>query len=434
MTCAARVGAVLCFLLTASGAPAADRFEGRHFRGAGDTEYLKLLDTARRMLEPDPQFQSVNMLYAPQWNGLWEGPTWKAWWIQNSYGTTYCGLPFYGEALARFVQNSQDLWFDRMGNGKRVGCRKLRSPGWTWIAPDGQLGDGATPGCLAYKQGDGKTWIHDWGLEFTAAAIVMQAEAVLISRRPDAIKHYLPMLERAANFLDTRRDPKNNLFLAGPAANLLAPSYAGWRREDGTYDMAYLAGLSITYIAALDRLIELEKLAGDNAKAGLYAQRREQARAGLPRLMTEEGYFIKSLDPDGTRHGVYGAARYGYFESAPNHDAICFRVVNDEQAARIYAKIDSIPELRPHDLIIANYPSLDDMYNPLKGIWRFGEWVNGGHWSTCEARMIMAYYRLSKFDEARRSMRPNPEVRATVSHGQPPHGFWKCGVPAEPAN
>jgi hypothetical protein len=31
--------------------------------------------------------------------------------------------------------------------------------------------------------------------------------------------------------------------------------------------------------------------------------------------------------------------------------------------------------------------------------------VNGGHWSTCEARMILAYYRLGKHDDAMASMK-----------------------------
>ena len=44
------------------------------------------------------------------------------------------------------------------------------------------------------------------------------------------------------------------------------------------------------------------------------------------------------------------------------------------------------------------------MYEKPEGLWRFGEWVNGGDWSTCEARMIMAYYRLGKYEDARRSM------------------------------
>ena len=188
--------------------------------------------------------------------------------------------------------------------------------------------------------------------------MLLQSELLLISRDPKAIAHYLPKLERSANFLDTRRDPKNNLFLAGPAANLLAPSYAGWARPDGTYGKAYLAGLSITYIAALDRLIELEKLAGAPGQAEMYTKRRELARKGLPLLTTGEGYFIKSLDPDGTRHGVFGAEQHGYFEAPPNHDAIAFRVVDQAQAEKIYAKIASIPGLRPYAFTIPNYPSL----------------------------------------------------------------------------
>jgi len=39
-----------------------------------------------------------------------------------------------------------------------------------------------------------------------------------------------------------------------------------------------------------------------------------------------------------------------------------------------------------------------------QGLWKFGFWVNGGHWSTCEARMILAYCRLGKFDDARKSI------------------------------
>ena len=378
--------------------PSQDHFEGRFFRGAGDTDYLQLLDIARRMFSPDPEFQNLPMLYTPVWNGFVEGPTWGAWWIQNSYGPTYCALPFYDQPLITFLQNSHDLWFDQMGDGQRKGDHD-------WVAPDGCLCDAASPGWIVYKQGDGRIDIHDWGMEFTAAGLLMQAELLLISRDARAIAHYLPRLERCANFVETRRDPRNNLFLAGPAGNLLAPSYAGWKRPDGTYGMAYLAGLSITYIAALDRLIELEKLAGNREKADYYAHRRALARQGLPLLTTDEGYFVRSIDPDGTIHGLYGAKKHGYFEAPPNHDAICFRVVDDAQAEKIYRKIASIPGLRPHDFILPNYPSYDDMYTEPVGLWEFGRWVNGGHWSTCEARMIMAYYRLGKFEDARRSMK-----------------------------
>lgn len=377
---------------------AIERFEGKNFSGKGDVEYIQMLDTAYRLFQPDPEFQNMPMLYTPAWNGLVEGPTWGAWWIQNSYGTTYCALPFYQEPFTTFLQNSQDLWFNQMGDGKRSGAHD-------WVAPDGALCDAAAPGWIVYKQGDGRIHIHDWGMEFTAAGLLMQAELLLISRDSQAIAHYIPMLERCANFIETRRDPSNNLFLAGAAGNLLAPSYAGWKRPDGSYDKAYLAGLSITYIAALDRLIELEKLACNEQKVGLYTNRRDMAKKGLSLLTTDEGYFIKSLDPDGTQHGVYGADKYGYFEASPNHDAIAFRVVDDAQAESIYKKIASIPGLRPHDFIIPNYPSLDDMYEQPTGLWQFGRWVNGGHWSTCEGRMVMGYYRLGKYEDVRRSMK-----------------------------
>jgi len=393
-----------CGLAATAANPAArvagDGFDGKHYCGRGDVEYLRLLETARRMFEPDPEFQNLAMLYMPAWNGLVEGPTWDAWWIQNSYGPTYAILPLLREPFLTFLQNSQDLWFNQMGDGKRVGA----PPPHDWVAPDGALCDAARPDWIIYKQGDGRIKIHDWGMEFTAAGLVMQSELLLISRDAKAIARYLPKLERGAAFIETRRDPTNNLFLAGPAGNLLAPSYAGWKRPDGTYDKAYLTGLSITYLAALDRIIELEKLAGRPAQATRYSGLRASAKAALRLLTTDEGYFIRSLDPDGTRHGVYGAAQHGYFEASPNHDAIAFRVADDAQAEKIFRKIASLPELRPHDFILPNYPSYDDMYEKLTSIWAYGTWVNGGHWSTCEARMMLAYYRLGKFDDARRSM------------------------------
>ncbi len=428
-----RLVVVSCLLtvggLFMSSARAADRFDGKHFRGEGDVEYLQLLDTAYRMFYPDPELQNISMLYSPVWNGFVEGPTWGAWWIQNSYGTTYCALPFYLEPYTTFLQNAQDLWFNLMGDGERKGDKG-------YVAPDGCLCDAATPTTIYYRQGDGRVDIHDWGMEFTAAGIVMQSELLLISRDKDAIARYLPMLERSANFIETRRDPKNNLFLAGPAGNLLAPSYAAWKRPDGTFDKAYLTGLSVTYIAALDRVIELEKMAGHADKAALYTERRDLARKGLPTLTTDDGYLIKYMDPDGTKHGVYGAEKHGYFEAVCNHDAIAFRVADDAQSKRIYDKIASIPGLRPCNLIITNCPGLDDMYEePTSWLWKFGTWVNGGHWTTCEARMIMAYYRVGAFDDARRAMKKILEFARIFRTDNPLVEFGaKVYQPKEPIN
>ena len=363
-------------------------FDGKYFSGEGDAEFLQLLDFSRRVVETDPEYQSLSMLYMPLWNGFVEGPTWDAWWIQNSYGPTFCLTPFLEEPYRTFILNSHDLWFSQMGDGKRVGA-------FDWVAPDGCLCDAARPGWIVYRQGDGNTGIHDWGMEFTAAGLLMQAEVLLATRDKAAIEKYLPMMERCAAFIETRRDPEKNLFWAGAAGNLLAPSYAGYKKPDGTYDKAFLTGLSVTYIAALDRLIEVEKLAKRAKEAKKYQELRDSARTGLDLLKTDEGYFVKYMDPDGVKHGVYGAEKHGYFEAVCNHDAMALRVVDDAQAKSIYDKIASIPALRPHDLIITNAPGLDDMYRePDDWLWKFGTWVNGGHWTTCEARMIMGYYRV----------------------------------------
>lgn len=374
-------------------------YHGRYIQGTGDSDYLQLLDFCARMYHPDFETQNISMLYTDEWNGFVEGPTWNAWWIQNSYGTSYCQLPFIEEPYVTFQANAQNLWFEWIGDGRKKGAHD-------WVAPDGQLCDCASPNRVVYKQGDGRIDIHDWGVEFTAAAIVMQSEMLLIGRDKEKIDRYLPLLRRSMEFIESRHDKMNGLYLVGPAGNLLAPNYAGWKREDGSFGMAYLTGLSINAIAALDRMIELEKLAGFPDRAKEYAERRDAAWRGLAKLTTDEGYFIKSLDPDGTRHGVVGAEKYGYFDAVCNHDAVAFRVADDAQSRKIYEKIASLPGLRPYDLIITNWPNLDDTYmDQHEGLWKFGRWVDGGHWTTCEARMILTYFRVGAYEDARRSMR-----------------------------
>lgn len=133
MRCPRRIPLSLSVAVALSSVGAvAERFEGKFYSGQGDLEYLQLLDISRRMFAPDPEFQNVAMLYTPTWNGFVEGPTWGAWWVQNSYGPTYCAVPFYVEPYITFLQNAQDLWFDQMGDGKRKGYKD-------WVAPDGCL-------------------------------------------------------------------------------------------------------------------------------------------------------------------------------------------------------------------------------------------------------------------------------------------------------
>ncbi len=200
--------------------------------------------------------------------------------------------------------------------------------------------------------------MHDWAIEFTAAGVLMQAELMLISRDLDAINKYMPNLERACEFIETRRDPKNGLFLIGPAGDLLAPSYGGAKQPDGTFGKAYLASMSITYLAAAERMVELYKLTGDKAKLAIYERRCKITRDSLPQLLTNDGYFVRSMETDGTKHGVLGQEKYGYFSVAANVDAIAHHAVDKAVAKKIYAQIDAEPKLRPHDFLIPNYPVL----------------------------------------------------------------------------
>ena len=390
------IGFILLCILPGSG-QSQPTFTGTWFSGKGDTTYLHLLDQAYRMTRPDPELENLSMLYHPVWNGFVEGPTWDAWWIQNSFGTSYTLLPLMDPAYRKFVGNSQELWFNMIGNG-------IRKDANGYAAPVGSLCDCARPGWVIFKQGDGRHKIHDWAFGFTAAGIILQSELLLIKRDKATIDRFLPLLEQCVGFIDSRRDPVKNIFLVGTAGNLLAPSYAGSGKQlpDGTYEKAYLAEISVNFIAGLNRMIELEKMSNRTEMVRKYVILKEKVQSGLKWLTTPEGYFVRAREMDGTLHGQFGNDQFGYFEATPNHDAMAFRVADDEQAKKIYSKISSIPGLRPYKLIVPNFPGYDDMYEN-KGLFVFGKWINGGHWTTCEARMQLGYYRVGAYRDAAES-------------------------------
>jgi len=190
-------------------------------------------------------------------------------------------------------------------------------------APDGALCDAAVPcgaaaDCCAYKQGDGNVPRHDWTFEESLSGVVMQAEQLLVSRNTTGILHHLPLFERVSQYAEARRDQMTGYttFLTGPSSNLLAPSFGGGARGNGTFGgWAALTGLSVTYAAALERMVECARLVS-GAGGGAYVARWEQRRAltikGLALLRDPtHAYFARSRDPDGTLHGVLGQANYG---------------------------------------------------------------------------------------------------------------------------
>jgi len=390
------------------------RYEGRYCSGEGDTDFLRLIDESFAFFDPTPVVPNLTMVYNPDWDTFVEGAGWSGWWIQNSYGFSYSATPFLQEPWFSTLQRSWDLHWDNQGDGKRMSMWG-GSPTGSWfshlIAPDGSLGDMARPGEIGFKQGDGDQNVHDWFYEAAAAGVVMEAEILLASRDLDAIRSYLPKMERACEFIERTRDPKNNLFLVGPASNLLAPSYGGVKQSDGSLGKGYLAGLSITYLAALDRMVELYRMTGDGEKLSLYGHRQKITRESLPQLMTSAGYFAKSIEPGGTKHGVLGQSQFGYLEGVANADAVALRVVDRATAQTIYDQIAQLPAIRPFDFLLTNAPGLDDTYwtggsfagQGEEGFRQFGDWVNGGAWGTVEGRAILMYYRLGKFEDIRRS-------------------------------
>ncbi len=390
--------------LSAALAAAPNRYEGRFCEGEGDVDFIRLIDDSFAFFHPGPVVPNLSMLYQPDWDTFEEGAGWGAWWIQNSYGFAYAATPFLQEPWFSTLQRSLDLFWARQGDGKRVSHQEP-----PLVVPDGSLGDCASPGGIVYKQGDGNVSIHDWFYEATAAGVVMQAEILLAGRDRQAMARYLPMMRRACDFIERTRDPTNNLFLVGPACNLLAPSYGGVRQPDGSFGKGYLAGLSITYLAALDRMVEVFKLVDDQAQLAEYERRQLITRGSLPRLLTPGGYFVKSVEPNGVMHGVLGQVPFGYLEGVANADALALRVADDATARSIYKAIREYPAIRPFDFLLNNAPGLDDTYwlwgaaEPLEGFHRFGDWVNGGCWGTVEGRAILGYYRVGAFEDVRRS-------------------------------
>jgi len=328
--------------------PATAVYDGRFCAGEGDVDFLRLIDESFAFFHPNPIVPNLTMLYQPEWDTFVEAGGWRGWWIQNSYGLSYAATPFLPEPWFSTLQRSWDLFWGSQGDGKRQGGWSTPDyPGHTLVAPDGCLGDCAAPGIIMYKQGDGDVSRHDWFHEATAAGVVMQAEILLASRNRQALAHYLPKMVRACDSIERTRDPQNNLFLVGPASNLLAPSYGGVKQPDGSFGKGYLAGLSITYLAALDRMVELLRLAGETEKLGEYERRQTITRRSLPLLLAPAGYFVKSVEPGGILHGVLGQKQFNYLEGTVNADAVGLRVADDQTAASIYRQIAAFPDIRP---------------------------------------------------------------------------------------
>lgn len=356
-------------------------------------------------------------------------------------------LPFMEETTWHATLHSMAWWFDSIGDGHKIDGKfhtthtswiatngtKVPHPGPDVPAPDGCLCDAAVPcgplkNCCAYKQGDGNVPRHDWTFEETLSGLVMMGEQLLVARNKTGVKHYMPLFLRTSEMLEQRRDPVTSTFFTGVGSNLLAPSFGGG--PNGT--MAMMTGIVVTYTAALDRMIECAKLVEDGSTEAELQSRRAKNLAGLNSLLApSKEYFVRSKDADGTLHGVLGQRPHGYFEASPNHDAVALRIADDELSETIMATIDKLgPLIRPNVFILPNSDATglpaapgsgavgyDDMLcgngTSCGSIFQFGTWVNGGVWTTTEARAILAYYRTGRPDAAAASMKQMKNLYAS---------------------
>jgi hypothetical protein len=70
------------------------------------------------------------MLYSGGDDGLHEGPTWGAWWTQNSYGTQMASYPFMSDVILRMSRQSQAWFFNNMADGGAKSAYAGGSQGW----------------------------------------------------------------------------------------------------------------------------------------------------------------------------------------------------------------------------------------------------------------------------------------------------------------
>ena len=483
-------------------------FDGTTTSSNGSS-YLTLLDSSYRMLAPsDAELMTVSGCVDGGESALTEGAQWAGnFWTQNSYGFAFSSTPFLHDAIVGYLQQSFLWWYDHVGDGGQF-------YGGLPDVPAGMLCDGGNPTSCTYMQcgpgraaalvsrnaskraasvdqyksslGDTEGLGQDWIIEGTLAATIMQADLLLATRNISGARdHFLPIFKATSDFLETRRVQDASpltpgaagLLYAGNGANLLAPAYGGQGLPAGClvnascgtdgfpacceqFGFGYLTGLTVTYSAALDRLVALEELAYpdgractvpspdapgfDGTCAALYRARRAANDAALPAMFatmaaTNTTYLIRSLDPDGERHGVYeprGApcavdepcppqARHGYFETSPNVDAIALRVASPALAAELYASMRSVEGLAPCDFTLSNFPEYDDSCGDCLG--PFGRWVSGGSWSTVEARVVAAHLNQRRYDLAAASAARLVDVYARLFKLDNPISHQGCG-------
>jgi len=232
-----RVNAIRLIVLVAAGVFGASAaqgspppvFLGNHYRGTGQIEHVRLLEVARRMFEPDPELQNLSMLYEPKWK-VRRGAEWDAGGSRIRMEPLTATFPFSG-AVVTFLQNSLD-------SGSTKWRRQTRGSATPSMGGAGRLPmRRGAPGWIVYKQGDGRT-VFTIGAWNYGGGIAPADE--FPCRRDSAPRQVFAEARALCRFIESRRDPTNNLFLAGrPGISWRRATRGGGNR--GSYGKAILA-------------------------------------------------------------------------------------------------------------------------------------------------------------------------------------------------
>ena len=362
--------------------------------GAGSETFAALLDDTAAAF-----FGGLSRLADDKLKLLVEGGKWQGCWSQNYFGMC-CAAPLLSGKLLDYHENTLEAFFDLQGDGRRTDMKGFTAP------------EGALPEYLAlwngfpeprYKndESSGLAAEFDFWVEGTAASVISLCDLLLARRDREKTARYLPGIEKALQWLLSRKDPRTGLLKVGPAGTLIERAYGATFRREGAADPGLPAGSAVNTVRALRLAAELELMAGREEPAVRYRREAAELTKAVELLVEEDSYLINYLDADGLRHGVLGAERFGYFEGTANTDGAAWGILSPGRARRALTKLKN---LSPTPLAVSVWPVHDDAhYSYQKNDPAYGgagsHW-NGAAWFSSQARYLLGLLRYGFFEEA----------------------------------
>lgn len=283
-----------------------------------------MLEAVYNVLDGTRGGENLLQLYRPDHSGIFvEGTGWEGVWTHNCFMGMFGWLPFLDIRLRNCQRNSQELWFQAQREDGLFPEFVTKDEQFSYYNDHNTEGDVFVDG----------HWL----------AVSLICEYILFTRDVEYAKDKIHPLRQAMNFANTRSF-KNGLMQVGTGGAIFEQFY--------NYE-GYPSSTQIYYLAALQRMAEVEKLLGNFQQAERFQQKMSPVKQALLKwLLVPEGYFASALDVQGNYHGYRD-----YFESYPNAMAAPLGIVSDDIACSIVRKIKSIPEVDCNVSMCSNYPA-----------------------------------------------------------------------------